>query len=243
MDAALASAAYLRNAERWPALSVVVLELDEFVLQSDMERSRQLDMSSFATRLGLDVWDLPSFGREPERLWWRLQNLLSGRGTLLTQPDFRYSLPAVLQRNHRTKEVFASVSPAPAPVVFDRSKGAARVKFIEGLKRANIDDNVQAFAGLVRELRRRGIRVVFLTVPTHEAYTVLRPPEWDELLRRAADQAQKAAGGEIPWWQLRSDPRFADEVLFQNLDHLNREGARELAKVLKPRLESVLSDQ
>lgn len=243
MDALMALSAYRRHKVRWPALAVAVLELDEFVLLSDIERFRRSDISSFVTRLGLEVWDLPDFSGDPDRLWWRLENLLTGRGTLLMQPDFRLSTAAVLRRVHGTSEVFA-VPPTPAapavPFVFDPAKARARVEFLERLERTNVEDNVDAFVELVRLLSRDGVQVVFLTVPTHGLYTMARPPKWDELLRRVASEAEAAVGEPISWWQLRTDARFEDEALYQNLDHLNREGAAKLADILKPRLEAQL---
>ncbi len=243
MDSVLALSAYRRHKERWPALAVAVLELDEFVLLSDIEKSRKADMSSLATRLGLEAWDLPNFPEEPVRLLWRLRNLLMGRGLLLMQPDLRLSTPAVLRRVHGTSEVFAVSSSAVVPsfpVVFDPSKGRARVEFIERLKRTNVQDNIDAFLELVSLLYRCGVQVVFLTVPTHASYTTVRPPEWDVLLQRVAAEAEAAVGEPIPWWQMRTNAGFEDEALYQNLDHLNREGAAKLADVLKPRIEELL---
>jgi hypothetical protein len=103
-----------------------------------------------------------------------------------------------------------------------------------------VQDNIDAFLELVSLLYRCGVQVVFLTVPTHASYTTVRPPEWDVLLQRVAAEAEAVAGEPIPWWQMRTNAGFEDAALYQNLDHLNREGAAKLADVLKPRIEELL---
>lgn len=215
LDHQLANAVMAQHEDRWPRLSVAVLEVDEFTLFTDMTRTDREAPLELLARLDLAIGDLPPAA--DRGLAWRSRMWLAGKGTSVLDPSLRFT----------ARRLFFTAPPVREQRALTAAAGVARVAYLRGIAVGRIADNIDALVRLSRRLTGRGVHIVLMSYPQHYYYRAARPPEWNVII----DQATRTVMGAVPdveRWDYRTDSAFVDGD-FANVDHLSAAGAEKLS--------------
>ncbi len=100
--------------------------------------------------------------------------------------------------------------------------------------------NLAAAAGLIQDLRARGVTPVLLRFPHEPSLRKIYPPEWHAFVAQAYQELGRLTPGTPPaFWDLSGEEQFAT-AHFRDPDHLNQKGAELLARILAPKLAALL---
>lgn len=222
LDHQLADAVLATNEQRWPRMSIAVIEVDEFTLLTDMTQTGREAPLELLARLDLSIGELPASA--DRGALWRARMWGSGNGSSALYPRMRWT----------AKRLFYDPEPAREAHPVTAEAGRLRVEYVHRISEGRVEDNIRALVTSVRRLRSRGVRVVLMSYPEHQYYRAARPRAWDEAVAQAVT-AVRTADGPVDYWDFRSDPSFADAD-FANIDHLSAEGASRLSAILASRL-------
>lgn len=237
VDQALLTRSFLRHRARWPALEVVLLELDERTLLEDRVWTERDDLTRITGTLDLDAWELPL--RDRDRIPFLAKNLARGTGWSAMHPTHRLGFT----------NFWTLFAPPPGPWKANRPPlpGVVRTSSLsvtlsrEGIAQVRAESardpayNLTSLIALVRAMRAEGLKVILLTTPNHAYYRDVRPKEWDRMVYDAVARVRSELGEEIPHWDDRADPRFSDDD-FNNATHLDTRGAARYTDLLSNRL-------
>jgi hypothetical protein len=155
--------------------------------------------------------------------------------TALYTRDF---ISAMVFSKLNNKDEFGDIQPngwkrIPAPagsLAVSDSTGRDLAKFHHSLIRMkNLNSNLRYLKELLTELRKRNIRVCFVTTPAYKTYS----SHLDPFILRANQNIIRRLGGEFnaEYFNYFSDPRFLKSDFSDN-DHLNTEGAEKFSRIL-----------
>ena len=246
MTTGMARAAFEKHWTLWPALKLVLIEVDEWTLFADAVKFAEDDFTLFAGRLQLNAWELPDRGDPWGHFGMTLENLRQGRGVTALHRAMRITTDGVLRRWLGFEGIFPSGRKPIREVEkfdFNDELARSRVAYLNKLRADSPEINIQAIAELARRIRETGARVALITFPMHEVYNRARPDSWDDLILHGVERVRAAqAPDDVPYWNFRDHPGFRDTTVYKNQDHLNPVGARALAEILKERVADLLAE-
>jgi hypothetical protein len=222
----------LRSLDQMPALECVVLGISYFTLEYDMEDSSEEWRSCYYRRY---------FGI-PHRHWVNEFDPRNFSLFLLYGPDIsrqvlvgqQPALSAFVQANGW------AANPVPDDPTTAVSDGPARVEVHHDLMHLeNIARNLEILDELLDVLHQRGIEVVLLTTPVYQSYSARFDPVREARFHEAIAHLQSRYGAR--YLDFTSDQRF-DVRDFYNSDHLNRDGATKLSRLVGRDLLAIVSD-
>ncbi len=106
------------------------------------------------------------------------------------------------------------------------------------------EPNCESLLAMIRQLDRRGVRVILLRPPFHPSYVAERPERWEEFCDEALERVRNAEGlsQTVEVWDFMKNPTFADAD-FRDDDHLNSTGAARLSALVSRPLQTELARQ
>lgn len=222
VDLELLAAALLQHIDRWPHLEMVAIEIDDFTLQKDRVTDLHSDLQEIVGELHLWSTSLPNRAPIGERWFWKIKNLLEGRGT----PGLYWRRRPTLDRLLNPDEIDAPFTRKKAEdravPLLDEGHGRLRARALARSIKGPAEPNLRALEKLVSQLTDRGIGVVLISYPIHEVYARARPAAWEELVEEAVLRAR--AKHDVLWLDHRFSHGFADDA-FLDIDHLSEIGA------------------
>lgn len=215
-----------------PNLQIIMLEADNICLFSDVSRQRDY-YSMYAW--GLARVDVP------------LGTLERIRQRVLEHP---WVAPFVFSRRLTPRAWARRANPddwldypgqgfiASQGQMVSANDGAVRIReHDQDMSDEIVARNRAAFVELINLAKRRGIRVVLITLPHHGGYSANASSRWNELFAGLLSDARALLGEEFIWWNMDGDPIYADRD-FHDGHHLNKWGAAKLSNLLRERLEA-----
>jgi hypothetical protein len=236
-DQSLLTTALLRHRAFWPALKVVVIEVDEMTLLSDRVWTERSDLSRITGGLDLDAWELPL--RDRGRIPWLALNLIKGTGWSAMDSQRRLTVDNFWGVSLGSPAAWSPDRSPPPPLARTSTLSVAlSLSGIAQLRKDTAPDtayNVASLIELVRTLRAEGLAVILLSTPNHGYYRGVRPKEWANAVHDAVDRVRAEMKEELPYWDDRADPSFVDDD-FNNATHLSEPGAARYTDMLAERL-------
>jgi hypothetical protein len=212
-----------RHAPRLPALRLVVVPVSYFVLQSELDRGPEAWRAYYYLHYdGIPHrdWRLDTHLRNWSawELFGRDFGLSALRGAAPELVADRYDDAGGLRPERRPPPI----DPKGVPDPHGSNAVRAAARHHAGMNPALVAGNRARLAELLAEMKRRGVDVVFVTLPVSTAYRSAQRPETVALNAATLEGPRREFGTE--WHDYSADPRFADRD-FQDADHLGAEGA------------------
>jgi hypothetical protein len=213
-----------------PALRLVVLPVSYFSLGYETDRSPEAWRTYYYTR----------FHQIPQRDW---HDALAARnfsswflfGRQFGLAALRGTQPGSVVKDY---DRAGGTTPQAAPAARSRPEyaqhlaalaGPTLARHHQGWDTAAVEANRRCLSDCIRLLRRRGVGVVFVTLPVSEAYREGELPGLLATNRTTLMDLGHEFG--IPWFDYSADSRFT-AADFRDADHLGHEAAEKFSRML-----------